>query len=73
MPTKTLLATMFVQLLLPCILPPVFAASDEAVPPAQETMTAVDAWTAAAQMTPGINIGNTLENTNVWEVGWGNS
>ena len=26
-------------------------------------MTAVDAWTAAGQMTPGINIGNTLENT----------
>ena len=23
-------------------------------------------------MTPGINIGNTLENTTTWETGWGN-
>ena len=35
-------------------------------------MTQLDAWTAAAQMTPGINIGNTLENTAKWETGWGN-
>lgn len=32
----------------------------------------VDAWTAASQMSPGINIGNTLENTTHWETGWGN-
>ena len=35
-------------------------------------MTETDAWTAAAQMSPGINIGNTLENTTSWETGWGN-
>jgi endoglucanase len=44
----------------------------EAVGPAREKMTPVDAWTAASQMTPGINIGNTLENTARWETGWGN-
>lgn len=32
----------------------------------------LDAWTAASQMSPGINIGNTLENTTTWEIGWGN-
>src|SRR5581483_3015904 len=48
------------------------AASDAAVAPAQEKMTPVDAWTAVGQMTPGINIGNTLENTARWETGWGN-
>lgn len=42
------------------------------MPPAQEKVTPVDAWAAVAQMTPGINIGNTLENTAKWEVGWGN-
>ena len=35
-------------------------------------MTDLDAWTAAAAMSPGINIGNTLENTTSWETGWGN-
>jgi endoglucanase len=35
-------------------------------------MTELDAWTAATQMSPGINIGNTLENTTTWETGWGN-
>jgi endoglucanase len=43
-----------------------------AAPAAHETMTELDAWTAAARMSPGINIGNTLENTTVWETGWGN-
>ena len=51
---------------------PVRAASEKAVPPAQEKMTPIDAWSAVAKMTPGINIGNTLENTNIWETGWGN-
>lgn len=32
----------------------------------------MDAWTAAGRMSPGINIGNTLENTAKWETGWGN-
>ena len=35
-------------------------------------MADIDAWTAASRMSPGINIGNTLENTTVWETGWGN-
>jgi endoglucanase len=48
------------------------SASSEAVPPAQEKMTPIDAWGAVAQMTPGINIGNTLESTSGWETGWGN-
>jgi endoglucanase len=47
------------------------ADSDQAVPPEHERMTAVDAWTAVGQMTPGINIGNTLDNTVHWETGWG--
>ncbi len=37
-----------------------------------EAMAELDAWTAAARMAPGINIGNTLENTTAWETGWGN-
>lgn len=44
----------------------------EALNPPAEKMTELDAWTAAAQMSPGINIGNTLENTTRWETGWGN-
>ncbi len=36
-----------------------------------ETME-LDAWDAAVLMAPGINIGNTLENTTQWETGWGN-
>lgn len=43
-----------------------------ASPPALEKMTPIDAKDAVAQMTPGINIGNTLENTTRWETGWGN-
>ncbi len=39
---------------------------------ATETMTELDAWTASSLMSPGINIGNTLENTTQWETGWGN-
>lgn len=34
--------------------------------------TNLDAWTAAAQMGIGVNIGNTLDNTTTWETGWGN-
>jgi len=48
------------------------AATGEAVPPAQEKMTPLDAWPAVQAMTPGINIGNTLENITIWETGWGN-
>jgi endoglucanase len=35
-------------------------------------MGELDAWSAAKRMSPGINIGNTLENTTTWETGWGN-
>jgi endoglucanase len=35
-------------------------------------MNELDARTAARLMSPGINIGNTLENTTAWETGWGN-
>src|SRR4029079_19210441 len=37
-----------------------------------EKMSEIDAWPAAAQMSPGVNIGNTLENTTTWATGWGN-
>ncbi len=37
-----------------------------------ETMTEMNAWAASPVMSPGINIGNTLENTTQWETGWGN-
>jgi endoglucanase len=46
--------------------------SSQSPPPVQEQITELDAWTAVARMTPGINIGNTLENTTRWETGWGN-
>jgi len=35
-------------------------------------MVDLDAWTAQQTMSPGINIGNTLDNTTLWETGWGN-
>lgn len=38
----------------------------------REGMAELDAWDAASRMSPGINIGNTLENTSRWETGWGN-
>jgi endoglucanase len=41
-------------------------------PPPVEKMTELDAWAAVPLMSPGINIGNTLENTTNWEIGWGN-
>ena len=34
-------------------------------------MKQLDAWTAVDLMTPGINIGNTFDNTSKWETGWG--
>lgn len=61
-----------------CLTPPPLSkpsgpvAAKGAAPPALESMTELDAWTAAALMSPGINIGNTLENTTAWETGWGN-
>jgi endoglucanase len=44
----------------------------KATPPGPEKMAELDAWAAAVQMSPGFNIGNTLENTTTWETGWGN-
>lgn len=36
-----------------------------------QPMKPLDAWTAVALMTPGINIGNTFDSTAGWETGWG--
>jgi endoglucanase len=64
-----------------CLKPPVEAGLSPSTPgaPAASTpsapadpMTELDAWDAVPRMTPGINIGNTLESTNTWETGWGN-
>jgi len=62
-----------------CLRPPPLTASSAvsvsaqgATPPALEKMTEVDAWAAVPLMTPGTNIGNTLDNTTTWETGWGN-
>jgi endoglucanase len=60
-----------------CLRPPprpsaTVATANPAIPPQLEKFTELDAWSAAARMSPAINIGNTLENTTVWETGWGN-
>ena len=60
-----------------CLRPPPLnpsgvVASQGATPPALEKMTELDAWAAVPLMTPGTNIGNTLDNTTTWETGWGN-
>jgi endoglucanase len=47
------------------------AATTAAVPRGPEPMNELDAWAAVSRMSPGINIGNTLENTTAWETGWG--
>ncbi len=44
----------------------------EASAPPQEPIAEIDAWAAARQMSPGVNIGNTFDNTTRWETGWGN-
>lgn len=64
-----------------CLTPPPTApggaaAPDSSAPAAQApsvaAMTELDAWAAVSEMSPGINIGNTLDNTTAWETGWGN-
>src|SRR5215831_7724511 len=58
-----------------CLRPPLAAdvsSTRSAASPAVDAMTEVDAWDAVPRMVPGINIGNTLENTTTWETGWGN-
>lgn len=60
---------------LSCLRPPPRPGTPATVaarPLAVETMTELDAWSAVARMSPGTNIGNTLENTTAWETGWGN-
>lgn len=66
-------------LLSACIAPPPLSPGEKgalvggvATPPPLEPMNALDAWAAVTQMTPGINIGNTFDNTTSWETGWGN-
>jgi len=76
------LLTMFLGVLpaLGCLRPPprnpgdarAPAAGADATPPPLEKMTELDAWAAVPLMTPGINIGNTMDNTTIWETGWGN-
>lgn len=48
------------------------AAPATATPPPLEKIADLDAWSAVPLMSPGINIGNTLDNTTIWETGWGN-
>lgn len=58
-----------------CLQPPPESPASESVAPstrALEKMNELDAWDAVSRMAPGINIGNTLENTSSWETGWGN-
>jgi endoglucanase len=59
---------------LACLLPPPLTSSSSkpAAAPAGEKMTDLTAWAAVPLMTPGTNIGNTLDNTTTWETGWGN-
>ena len=62
---------------LACLRPPprppgTVATVSQTTPSTIEKMTDLNAWTAAGLMSPAINIGNTLENTTVWETGWGN-
>jgi len=80
-PLAPLLTTMLCVLSSACLRPPprpsgtLASAVDDsgkARPPALEKMTELDAWTAVPLMSPGINIGNTLDNTTIWETGWGN-
>ena len=60
-----------------CLRPPprpagTIASISRATPPPIEKLTDLDAWAAERMMSPGINIGNTLDNTTIWETGWGN-
>jgi endoglucanase len=76
---RPLLVIIFLGVVLgACLTPPPLSDPSDAVaakgagPLAAEKMTALDAWAAVPLMSPGINIGNTLENTTTWETGWGN-
>ncbi len=76
-----LAGTVCIVLPLACLTPPGLRPSNTAAAggeaarapmPVPEKMTELDAWGAVAAMSPGVNIGNTLENTTTWETGWGN-
>jgi len=58
-----------------CMTPPPLHSGSSAKPaadvPALEPITELNAWSASSRMAPGINIGNTFDNTTEWEVGWG--
>jgi endoglucanase len=74
---RSLLRSFCLFQLLACLTPPALKPPDAGVSApvaaqAPEKMTELDAWTAVNLMSPGINIGNTLENTTAWETGWGN-
>jgi len=81
-PLTRLMAVLCIVQPLACLTPPGFrqantvAAPGGAAPRAPESppekMTELTAWGAVAAMSPGVNIGNTLENTTAWETGWGN-
>ena len=51
---------------------PVAAAALAAESRPAAPVTDLDAWDAAKLMGIGTNIGNTLDNTKIWETGWGN-
>jgi endoglucanase len=62
---------------LACLTPPGLRPSQTGAPagpvgPPVEAMTELDAWAAVPLLSPGVNIGNTLENVTTWETGWGN-
>jgi endoglucanase len=78
---RRLAALVILSLPLACLTPPGLRPGGEAAgpgpssgatPPPVEKLTEIDAWAAVAQMSPGTNIGNTLDNTTIWETGWGN-
>ena len=78
LPRSLLLGLLGVVPWFACLTPPPLSNPSGAVAPvaaaphAQEKMTELDAWPASSLMSPGINIGNTLDNTTTWETGWGN-
>lgn len=76
---RSLVGGLALAVILPlgCLTPPppqsgAGASPGAGVPARAEPMAELDAWTAARRMSPGVNIGNTLENTTQWETGWGN-
>lgn len=68
-PRRTQMAASFLVVVLSIVA--VLTHAGEATPPPR-TAVSLDAWSAVSQMTPGINIGNTFDNTYQWETGWGN-